>query len=203
MKENSMRNRPLATFLQIGKVLVAVLLAAILVRVAAVLLLSPRPPSFRNVPAVLTEAPCLAGICVGDEGQQRALERLTQHPLLLEVRTSGERAIDFGILEGGVGVLYFRQDATGAYEVVDEINVRPRGMPLDNALRALGPPQELFLMFGCGHGVHVHGKLFYPDEGIEVQVQFPSQMRDRTSPVALDEETPVYWIWYFDPEQYD
>jgi hypothetical protein len=76
-------------------------------------------------------------------------------------------------------------------------------MPLGNALRALGEPDELFLMFGCGRGVHIHGKLFYPKESIEVQVQFPSRMRDRSSPVVLDDETPVLDVWYFDPASYD
>jgi hypothetical protein len=177
-------------------------LFAVIVLLAILTLLRLRKPSLENVPNVLSEVPCVAGVCVGDVGQQRALDRLALHELLFNVGSTSERVIEFGIEGGGVGALYFRQNETEKHDVLDHIQLMAAGMPLGNALQALGQPEQLFLMFGCGHGYHVHGKLFYPEQGIEVQVQFPSQLDKRAEAVVLTEDTPVLSIWYFEGGKY-
>jgi hypothetical protein len=178
-------------------------LFAVTVLLAILTLLRLRKPSLENVPNMLSEAPCVAGVCVGDVGQQRALDRLALHELLFDVGSTSERVIEFGIKGGGVGSLYFRQNETEKYDVLEHVQLMAAGMPLGNALQALGQPEQLFLMFGCGHGYHVHGKLFYPERGIELQVQFPSQLEKRAEAVVLTEDTRVLSIWYFEAGKYE
>lgn len=202
-QENSMSqvpDRPIRS----RKALVAGLFAAVLLfALAIVTMLRLRKSSLENVPVILAEAPCVAGVCVGDVGQQRVLDRLSLYELLFDVGSTSEQVIEFGIEGGGVGTLYFRQSETENSDVVDRVRLTATGMPLEDALQALGQPEQLFLMFGCGHGYHVHGKLFYPEQGIELQVQFPSQLDNRAEAVVLTEDTPVLSIWYFEAGKYE
>jgi hypothetical protein len=160
-------------------------------------------PSFDNVPAILAQPPCVASVCVGAVGRQRVIEELSENELLFNIRDNGGAPVWFSIEEGGTGGIIFGKDNLGVYEVAEQIRLRVTGMPLGKILDTLGEPDELFLIFGCGRGVHVHGKLFYREEGIEVQVQFPAKMGDRSTPMVINESTPVQWIWYFDPLLYD
>jgi hypothetical protein len=178
-------------------------LIATILLFAIVTMLRLRKPSLENVLLILAEAPCVAGACVGDAGQQGAFDRLALHELLFDVGSTSEQVIEFGIEGGGVGALYFRQSETENSDVLDHIRLTATGMPLEDALRALGQPKQLFLMLGCGHGYHVHGKLFYPEQGIELQVQFPFHPDNRAEPVVLSEDTPVLSIWYFEAGKYE
>lgn len=161
----------------------------------------PRP-TFKNVPAIMAHPPCAANVCIGDVGRQAVKAELSRNDLVVGIRDNGGDSIEFDIEEGGLGAVIFSQES-GVDDRVELIEMHLTGMPLGKALSVLGEPEELFLMFGCGHGVHIHGKLFYPDEGIEVQVQYPSKMSNRSTPVVLDEESPILWAWYFDPTTYD
>jgi hypothetical protein len=160
------------------------------------------PPSYENVPVLLSQAPCVAGVCIGDADRQEIIEKLSQHELVSNIREGGG-PIWFNIEGGGQGDIYFSRDRFGDIQVVETIGFVVVGMPLEKALNTLGDPDELFMMFGCGHGVHLHGRMFYRDEGIEVVVQFPVKIGDRASPVVLNDRTPVESISYFAPSEYD
>lgn len=154
-------------------------------------------PSFENVPAVMAQAPCITNVCIGTVGREDIFEELLQSELLLNIRSSASNVIAFGIKEGGTGDIIFKGDE------VERIRLRVVGVPLSMVLDALGQPDELFLMFGCGRGSHVHGKLFYQDKGIEVQVQFPVDLDERAMGIALTDRSSMAWVWYFDPVKYD
>jgi hypothetical protein len=182
-------------------VVVALVVAAILLLVVASQWLIRRP-RLESASSVLAEAPCVGPVCLGDTGREATVELLSEHELLSSIRDGGGRVVDFFVTGGGIGNIYFRQDESGRHEIIETINIRAYGMTLSHALQALGQPTELFLMFGCGHGYHVHGKLFYPERGVEVQLQFQVKLADRAQPVILTERTPVLSIWYFEPEKY-
>jgi hypothetical protein len=161
-------------------------------------------PTFENVSIVMTQAPCIANVCVGTVGRQEVIEKLSQNEFLYNIRDNGGAPVWFRIEESAIGGgIIFQQDEFGAYEVVERVRLDAVGMPLGTVLDTLGEPEELFLMFGCGRGWHAHGKLFYRDKGIEVQVQFPVKVDERAIPITLTDKTPVGWIWYFDPSLYD
>jgi hypothetical protein len=160
-------------------------------------------PTFENLPAVLAQAPCVANVCIGAVGREGVKEALARDELLYNIRDNGGAPVWFSIEQGGVGGVIFSRDEFGAYKLVERIELHVVGMPLGKVFDTLGEPDELFLMFGCGRGYHVHGKLFYRDKGIEAQVQFPVKMDDRAEPVILDDKTPMVWMWYFDPARYD
>ncbi|MCL4872240.1 MAG: hypothetical protein KJ063_25045 [Anaerolineae bacterium] len=160
-------------------------------------------PSFANVPAILVDSSCVATVCVGDLGRRNVIEKLSYNVLLANIRDNGGAPVWFTIEAGGSGGIYFAQDQFGAYDIVDNIRLDVVGMPLGTLLNTLGNPDELFLMFGCGRGSYVHGKLFYREEGIEIQVQFPVEMNERTKPVVLTDRSPMGWVWYFAPVEYD
>jgi hypothetical protein len=123
--------------------------------------------------------------------------------LLDNIRDNGGTTVWFRVETGLGGGVIFGKDEFGEYEVVEKFRIDVVGMPLGKVFDTLGEPDELFLMFGCGRGYHVHGKLFYRDKGIEAQVQFPVKVVDRAKPVILDDNTLMVWIWYFDPTRYD
>jgi hypothetical protein len=151
----------------------------------------------------LAHPPCVANVCVGDLGRQNVIDKLSQNKLLANIRDNGGAPIWFSIEEGGSGGIYFIQDKFGAYDTVDSIRLDVVGMPLGILLDTLGNPDELFLMFGCGRGSHIHGKLLYLEEGIELQVQFPVKMAERAMPIVLTDRSPMGWVWYFAPAKYD
>jgi hypothetical protein len=89
---------------------------------------------------------------------------------------------------------------------VEEIAIDLRGATLGTILSSLGEPDDLFLMFGCGRGVHIHAKLLYRDKGIQVFLQYAATWRERRNrgeSIILDESTPVLGIQYFEPTRYD
>lgn len=160
-------------------------------------------PSMKYVPSLLEQAPCLAGVCVGMVGREAVFEALSQSDLISGIRDNGGSTIGFyinGRLPMGV---IFAQDEHGQYEVVERFNLQAPGISLEMILSALGEPDNLFLMFGCGNGVYIHAKLLYREEGIEVQLQYPVGMRERNESVVFNNDMPSAWTWYFDPARYD
>jgi hypothetical protein len=164
-----------------------------------------RPPreSFANMPGILAQAPCVAGICVGPADRENVFQTLSKDDLLYNIRDNGGVPIWFSIQGGGGGGIMFARHRFGVGDEVERIRLHMVDMPLGIVLDIVGEPDDLFLVFGCGRGSHVHGKLFYREKGIEVQVQFPVKMRERATPVILNDASPTQWIWYFDPSLYD
>jgi hypothetical protein len=160
------------------------------------------PPSYENVSAVIAQQPCVATVCVGDAGRQKTVEKLSRHEFVFDV-TEDSGPVWFRIEGGGSGMITFRPDRLGSFQVVDDIGLSVIGMPLGNVLGTLGEPDELFVMFGCGHGSYIHGRLFYRDKGIEVALQFPAEMNERATPVALTDSASLVSIGYFEPAKYD
>lgn len=159
--------------------------------------------SYENMPVMLSESHCIADVCLGEAGRDDVVEKLLQNDLVFNVRDNGGTAIHFSVDDGGVVIVQFRQDEGQSDEIVEQFEVSINDMPLQIALGSLGEPDELFLMFGCGYGSHIHGKLFYRDKGVEVEVQFPAEMEKRANAVILTEQTPVIRMWYFEPSTYD
>jgi hypothetical protein len=159
-------------------------------------------PSFENVPAVIAQPPCVANVCIGDAGRQQVVEKLSRHELIHDIREDGG-PVWFRIEGGGSGMIRFGRDRLGSIQVVEEIGLSVIGMPLGNALDTLGEPDELFLMFGCGRGAHIYGKLYYRNQGIVVTVRFPAKMNERATPVALTDSASLSAIGYFEPVKYD
>lgn len=117
-------------------------------------------PSMKYVPSLLEQAPCLAGVCVGMVGREAVFEALSQSDLISGIRDNGGSTIGFyinGRLPMGV---IFAQDEHGQYEVVERFNLQAPGISLEMILSALGEPDNLFLMFGCGNGVYIHANSF-------------------------------------------
>jgi hypothetical protein len=164
-----------------------------------------RPPrqSFASMPGILAQAPCVAGICVGPADRERVFQTLSEDDLLYNIRDNGGVPIWFSIQDGGGGGIMFARHRFGVGDEVERIRLDMVDMPLGIVLDAIGEPDDLFLMFGCGRGSHVHGKLFYREKGIEVQVRFPVKMRERATLVILNDASPTQWIWYFDPSLFD
>jgi hypothetical protein len=161
------------------------------------------PPSMENVPAVLAQAPCVADVCIGMRGRDVVVKKLSQSDLLHNVDDDGSMPISFSIREGGYGMVLF---AEGGWKTVSGLELYIEGVTLKTVLDIFGEPDEMFLMFGCGHGDHIHARLFYPDPGIEVRIQYPTtrqEQRERGAQVALDEDSPVQSVHYFDPAEYN
>ncbi|MEJ5310989.1 MAG: hypothetical protein WHX52_14595 [Anaerolineae bacterium] len=162
------------------------------------------PPSMKNIPVILAQAPCVADVCIGMTGRDVVFERLSQSGLLYGVNDSGGMPISFSIHEGGSGMVLF---ADNGWKIVSGLELSIEGVALKTVLDAFGEPDEMFLMLGCGRaGEHIHARLFYRDKGIEVILQYPAtrQIRhDRAAQIILDDHTPVLSVQYFDPAQYD
>jgi hypothetical protein len=159
--------------------------------------------SFENAPIILAQAPCLGSICIGMVDREAVVAELLQDELLYGIRDNGGKSISFYIAGSVAPVAIFFAQSEHQQEFVDRINLQLTDLHLDIVLDTLGEPDEIFLMYGCGRGYHVHGKLLYKDEGIEVQVQYPVGRHDRTIPVKLEDNTSIAWVWYFDPAIYD
>jgi hypothetical protein len=161
------------------------------------------PPSMENVPAVLAQAPCVADVCMGMRGRDVVLETLSQSELLHSVNDLGSMPISFSIHEGGSGKVLFAE----GWKTVSGFDLRIEGVTLKTVLDIFGEPDEMCLMFAsCGRGSHIHAWLFYPDQGIEVRIKYPTtrqEHRERGAQVALDEDSPVQSVHYFDPVEYD
>jgi hypothetical protein len=162
------------------------------------------PPSMENVPAVLAQAPCVADVCIGMRGRDVVVEKLSQSDLLHSVDDDGSMPISFSIHKGGYGMVRF---AEGGWKTVSGFELYIEDVTLKTVLDIFGEPDEMFLMFGaCGRGFHIHARLFYPDQGIEVRIQYPAtrqERRERGAQIVLDDHSPVQSVHYFDPSEYD
>ncbi|OQA23167.1 MAG: hypothetical protein BWY63_00418 [Chloroflexi bacterium ADurb.Bin360] len=162
------------------------------------------PPSMKNIPTILTQAPCVADVCIGMTGRDLVIEKLSQSGLLYGIHDSEGMPIGFSIHEGGSGQVLF---ADNGWKVVSGLELRIKGVALKTVLDVFGEPDEIFLMLGCGRaGEHIHARLFYRDKGIEVILQYPATRqirRDRGAQIVFDDHTPVLSVQYFDPAQYN
>ncbi len=161
------------------------------------------PPSMKNIPSVLAQAPCVANVCIGMTGRDVVFEKLSQSGLLYGINDNGGMPIGFSIREGGSGWVLF---ANNGWQIVSGLELRIEGVSLKSVLDAFGEPDEMFLMYGCGRGKHIHARLFYPDRGVEVEIQRQAtrqERQDRGAQIALEERSPVWSVHYFDSTKYD
>lgn len=163
--------------------------------------------SIEYVRALLTQSPCLANVCPGMLGRNVVNDKLAQDSLVEWVNNLGPgRAMHYSLEGSHRGVIFFRQDENQNNEVVKEIVLDLPGATLGTVLGSLGEPDELFLMLGCGRGMHIQARLLYRDKGMQVFLQYAATWRERRSRVEsiiLDESTLVTGIHYFEPTRYD
>jgi hypothetical protein len=160
--------------------------------------------SFENVPAILAQAPCVGGVCVGTEGRDHVVASLVRANLVESVYDPGVGLVHYRVKDGGHGVIRFEANSQVVESV--EFGWESSEFALGTVLESLGEPEELVLIFGCGRGIHIKANLFYPERGIEVVVQHQAS-RDETSNrgrgTTLGPNTPVSGVAYFDARRYD
>jgi hypothetical protein len=160
---------------------------------------------------ILMQAPCISGVCPGFEGRDKVLDLLTNNEALEQIWQSplydsgGSASIGFSFannstnLRGGGHVL-FTTNSHNQYEVVEKISLTPDYLALATVINALGEPDEVFFVAGCGgKGRRVHAKLFYRSLGVELNIQYATR---RAFSQTITGDTRVAWIQYFSPENY-
>lgn len=151
---------------------------------------------------ILAEAPCLFSICPGST-RATVIEELSQSELLYGIDYGDTyTTVSFSIKEGGYGYIDFRNE----HDVADHIALSLPNITLGAVLEILGEPDEIFLMYGCGRGAHIHARLFYREKGAEILLQYSAtrqESRNRGASITLNDSIPTSTIWYFDPEKYN
>jgi hypothetical protein len=154
---------------------------------------------------ILQQAPCLEGICPGDDrGREVALQRLG-HSHYMNGSVQGSRAIVLRFIDQsgeltGIGSMFFSDPLASEVGIVDRIEFGLDELTLGMALHELGEPDEFLFVTGCGQGLRVHAQLLYRARGVVVIIE-----HEVWSTVAqkLTADTAVEAIEYFRPDAVD
>jgi hypothetical protein len=147
--------------------------------------------------AVLAQAPCIENVCPGmHEGRAHTLERLSQSELV-RGQEQGTHLIGLLFLNGeeivGSGGIDFTLDYHDAPAIIEDIAFSLDNLKLESILNTIGEPDQFLFISGCGMGLRVHGRLFYLNQGIEVNIDYVTR---RPSSQTLTGDTPVNYVLY-------
>lgn len=160
---------------------------------------------------LLEQAPCLAGVCPGSNyNREQVVDILSQGHLVRRSIEQGESLVGLSLSadisgrakgSGGNGGIYFNIDEGGEPRGVRRISLRVFDLELGTIIEALGEPDALLFVSGCGiDGNYIHASLLYMDRGVQVAVGQPVLWPGRTT---ISDNTPVESIEFYAPEAFD
>jgi hypothetical protein len=153
---------------------------------------------------VLAQAPCVENVCPGfDHGRADALKRLA-YSELVQGKKQGTHFIRLLFVNSeeeivGDGVVDFIINDQGIPTTVYHISIGFDDLRLESVFNILGEPDKFLFISGCGMGLRVYAELYYPEQGIKIEIEYSTRRPDTQ---VLGRNTPVDAVVYLQPDDF-